>query len=152
VAAIPLREPLNSGFKIHKRLSALDRRAPDRWSRGDVLRVRLEIEAQAGAGWVAVSDPLPAGAAVLGSGLGRDSKLMTRGEQPTGRVGPAFEERSFEAFRAYYEQVPAGRWVLEYTLRLNQSGTFHLPPTRVEALYAPEMMGEIPNAPFEVSP
>jgi uncharacterized protein YfaS (alpha-2-macroglobulin family) len=37
-------------------------------------------------------------------------------------------------------------WTLEYTLRLNQSGAFSLPPTRVEALYAPEMSGEIPNA------
>ncbi len=150
VAVVPLREPLASGFTITKRLSPLDRRVPDRWSRGDTVRVRLEIEAQAGAGWVAVSDPLPTGAAVLGSGLGRDSRLMTRGEQRAGQVWPVFEERSFEAFRVYYEQVPAGRWTVEYTLRLNQSGSFHLPPTRVEALYAPEMMGAMPNAMFEV--
>jgi hypothetical protein len=149
-AAIPLREPSTNGFTIHKRLSALERRAPDRWSRGDTVRVRLEIEAQVGAGWVAVSDPLPAGAAVLGAGLDRDSRLMTRGEQRPGQVWPAFEERSFEAFRVYYAQVPAGRWTVEYTLRLNQSGSFTLPPTRVEALYAPEMMGEIPNATFDV--
>lgn len=150
VAAVALREPLASGFTITKSLSALDRRVPDRWSRGDTVRVRLEIEAQTAAGWVAVSDPLPAGAAVLGTGLGRDARLMTRGEQHAGRVWPAFEERSFEAFRAYYEQVPAGRWTVEYTLRLNQSGSFTLPPTRVEALYAPEMMGAMPNAMFEV--
>jgi hypothetical protein len=75
---------------------------------------------------------------------------MTRGEQRAGQVWPVFEERSFEAFRVYYEQVPAGRWTVEYTLRLNQSGSFHLPPTRVEALYAPEMMGAMPNAMFEV--
>ena len=31
-------------------------------------------------------------------------------------------------------------------MRLNQAGTFQLPPTRVEALYAPEMFGEMPNA------
>ncbi|MFO7707464.1 MAG: MG2 domain-containing protein [Desulfobacterales bacterium] len=150
LAAVALREPLASGFAIRKSLGAIDRRAPDRWSRGDILRVTLEIEAQAGTGWVAVSDPLPAGATVLGSGLGRDSRLMSPGEPPSGRMRPAFEERSFEAFRAYYEQVPAGRWALEYTLRLNQSGTFRLPPTRVEALYAPEMMGETPNAAFDV--
>jgi uncharacterized protein YfaS (alpha-2-macroglobulin family) len=35
-------------------------------------------------------------------------------------------------------------------MRLNQPGAFQLPPTRVEALYFPEMMGEIPNEPFEV--
>jgi len=37
-------------------------------------------------------------------------------------------------------------------VRLNQSGTFQLPSTRVEALYFPEMMGEIPNVVFEVQP
>jgi hypothetical protein len=65
---------------------------------------------------------------------------------------PAFEERSFEAFRAYYEQVPKGTWTVEYALRLNQAGTLSLPPTRVEALYAPEVFGEIPNEAVVVQP
>jgi len=39
---------------------------------------------------------------------------------------------------------------VEYTIRLNQSGAFELPETRVEALYSPEMFGEIPNVRFEV--
>jgi uncharacterized protein YfaS (alpha-2-macroglobulin family) len=46
--------------------------------------------------------------------------------------------------------VPKGRFVVEYVIRLNQPGTFQLPPTRVEALYAPETFGELPNAPLEV--
>ena len=39
---------------------------------------------------------------------------------------------------------------LQYTIRLNNAGNFALPPTRVEALYAPEMFGESPNAPVRV--
>ena len=46
--------------------------------------------------------------------------------------------------------MPAGRTSLEYTLRVNNPGTFQLPPTRVEALYAPEMFGELPNATITV--
>jgi uncharacterized protein YfaS (alpha-2-macroglobulin family) len=65
---------------------------------------------------------------------------------------PSFVERSFEALRAYYEIVPKGDFAIEYTIRLNQAGRFELPPTRVEALYAPEMFGEIPNAPMDVLP
>jgi uncharacterized protein YfaS (alpha-2-macroglobulin family) len=34
----------------------------------------------------------------------------------------------------------------KYTIRLNNVGEFSLPPSRVEALYAPEMFGEAPNA------
>jgi len=46
--------------------------------------------------------------------------------------------------------VPKGSWTLEYTVRLNNSGMFFLPATRVEALYAPEMFGELPNRKMEV--
>jgi hypothetical protein len=152
LAALPLKEPLSSGYTIRKTLTALERRAPGFWSRGDILQVRLEIDAQADMTWVAVSDPVPAGAAILGTGLGRDSRLLIPNEEPTKRVWPAYEERSFEAFRAYYDYVPKGTWTVEYTLRLNQPGVFGLPPTRVEALYAPEMCGEIPNSAMEVHP
>jgi uncharacterized protein YfaS (alpha-2-macroglobulin family) len=112
----------------------------------------LEIEAQADRTWVVVSDPVSAGSTILGSGLGRDSQLLTKEEERKGWVWPAYEERSFEAFRAYYEYVPKGKWTVEYTIRLNQSGVFHLPTTRVEALYFPEMFGEIPNQMVEVRP
>ncbi|MEW6271401.1 MAG: hypothetical protein AB1689_19135 [Thermodesulfobacteriota bacterium] len=42
--------------------------------------------------------------------------------------------------------------MVSYAIRVNQPGRFLLPPTRVEALYAPESFGEIPNAPLEVAP
>ena len=48
--------------------------------------------------------------------------------------------------------MPKGTLVTEYTVRLNQAGRFVLPTTRVEALYAPEMFGEIPNDVLEVAP
>ena len=81
-----------------------------------------------------------------GTGLGRDSQILTQGERRQGWVWPAFEERKFDSFRAYYAFVPKGRWTVEYSVRLNNPGEFLLPPTRVEALYAPEMFGELPNA------
>jgi uncharacterized protein YfaS (alpha-2-macroglobulin family) len=152
LAAVRLKEPLSSGYAVRKTITAVERRAADRWSRGDVLRVRLDVDAQADMTWVAVSDPVPAGAVILGSGLGRDSRLLSAPEERRLRVRPTYEERSFEAFRAYYEHVPKGTWTVEYALRLNQAGAFGLPPTRVEALYAPEVFGEIPNEAIEVHP
>jgi uncharacterized protein YfaS (alpha-2-macroglobulin family) len=151
-AAIPLKTPLSSGYRISKTLTPIERRAPDRWSRGDLVRVRLTIQAQSDMTWVVVSDPIPAGASHLGRGLGRASAIARQGEARTGAAWPAFEERAFDAFRAYYEYVPQGSFAVEYTIRLNQSGWFQLPATRVEALYAPEMFGELPNAPLEVDP
>jgi hypothetical protein len=151
-AAIPLQKPLSSGYQITKTFTPRDPKDPNRFSRGDLIRVRLEIDAQRDMTWVVVNDPIPTGASHLGTGLGRDSQLAIQGEQQEGWAWPAFEERSFEAFRAYYEFVAKGTFVLEYTIRLNQSGRFTLPTTRVEALYAPEIFGELPNDTLVVEP
>ena len=152
LAAVPLRAPLFAGYRVTKTLSAIERKVPDAWTRGDTLRVRLEVEALADMAWVVVSDPVPAGAALLGSGLGRDSAIATQGEKREGSSWPAYEERAQDAWRGYYEWLPRGKHVVEYTLRLNASGRFGLPPTRVEAMYAPESFAEAPNATIEVRP
>jgi len=152
LAAIPRKQPFSSGYRIVRTMTPIEQKAKDSWSRGDVYRVRLEIEAQADMTWVAVNDPIPAGAAILGTGLGRDSKILTQAEKKQGWVWPAFEERRFDSFRAYYRLVPKGRFTVEYAVRLNNPGRFELPETRVEALYSPEMFGEQPNAPLEVKP
>ena len=144
LAAIPLKEPLSSGYRIRKTLTPVEQKDRNRWSRGDVVRVRLEIEAQSDMTWVAVSDPVPAGTTILGTGLGRDSALMTEGERSG--VWPVYDERTFDTYRAYYDYLPKGKLVTEYTIRFNTEGKFRLPPTRVEALYAPEMFGEAPNS------
>jgi hypothetical protein len=151
-AAVPLKTPLRAGYAVTRNLVAVQRQDPARWTRGDIVRVRLEIEAASDRNWVVVDDPVPAGATVLGTGLARDSALATRGERRAGSAWPAFEERATTAFRSYFEFMPRGRHVVEYTLRLNHAGRFGLPPTRVEAMYAPEMQGEQPNAIWEVAP
>jgi hypothetical protein len=152
LAAIPLKAPLAAGYSIARSVSAVEQKDKARWSRGDIVRVRLEIDAQADMTWVVVSDPVPGGATLLGSGLGRDSALATRTEKRAGSAWVAFEERSFEAYRGYYEYLPRGKHVVEYSMRLNNPGKFALPPTRVEAMYAPESFGEAPNASIEVAP
>ena len=151
-AALPLDKPLSTGFAIRRQVTAVEQQQPGRYTRGDVLRVHLELEAQSDMSWVVVDDPVPAGATILGSGLGGQAALLTGGERREGWAWAAYEERRFEAFRAYYRFVPKGTWSVEYTVRLNNPGTFMQPATRVEAMYAPEMFGELPNAAVTVEP
>jgi alpha-2-macroglobulin len=151
-AALPLDRPLSSGYRIRRSVVPVDQQVAGRWSRGDVMRVRLELEAQSDMAWVAVDDPVPGGATILGSGLGGQSVLLAREERREGAAWLAFEERRFDSFRAYWRYVPKGTWSVEYTVRLNNPGVFQLPATRVEAMYAPEMFGELPNAPVKVEP
>jgi uncharacterized protein YfaS (alpha-2-macroglobulin family) len=150
VAAVQLKQPFSSGYTVKRTVTPVEQADKSRYTRGDVLRVTLEVQGKADMTWVAITDPVPTGATILGGGLGRDSEIASAGEKQEGAGWLAYEERSFEAYRAYYQYLPAGKTKLEYTVRLNNAGEFALPPTRVEALYAPEMFGEAPNARIQV--
>ncbi|MBT2323164.1 alpha-2-macroglobulin [Variovorax paradoxus] len=150
IAAVERKVPFAAGYAIKKTVTPVEQAVQGIHTRGDVLRVSLEVNASADMTWVAITDPIPGGATILGGGLGRDSQIATQGEKRSGAGWPAFEERSFEAFRSYYQYLPKGVVKMEYTVRLNNVGDFALPPSRVEALYAPEMFGELPNARVKV--
>jgi uncharacterized protein YfaS (alpha-2-macroglobulin family) len=177
-AAVPLRERLESGFRVERTVTPVEQKVPGRWSVGDLMRVRLAVDAQSDMTWVVLTDPVPAGSMLLGSGLGGQGSLAASGATSGATSGagsgagtpaataavwrraapavrassvlPVFEERTFEGWRGYYRFVPKGVFIAEYVVRLNQSGRFELPGTRVEAMYAPEMFGELPNAAIEV--
>ena len=154
VAAVQLKEPFSAGYSIKKTVTPVEQAnkalPAGSYTRGDVLRITLEVNATADMTWAVITDPVPGGATILGSGLGRDSQIATQGEKRAGAGWPAFEERSFESFRSYYEYLPKGVVKMEYTVRLNNVGEFSLPPSRVEAMYAPEMFGEAPNGRIKV--
>ena len=151
-AALPLKAPLFTGYSVTRTVTPVEQKEKGAYTRGDVYRVTLDIDAQTDMTWVVVDDPIPSGALILGSGLGRDAGSLTQGEKREGWAWPTFIERTNEAYRAYYQFVPKGRFKLEYTVRLNNAGRFDLPSTRVEALYAPEMFGELPNSAVAVKP
>jgi uncharacterized protein YfaS (alpha-2-macroglobulin family) len=151
-AALPLKAPLFTGYSVVRTVTAVEQKERSAFTRGDVYRVTLDIDAQTDMTWVVVDDPIPSGALILGSGLGRDAGSLTQGEKQAGWAWPTFIERTHEAYRAYYQFVPKGKFRIEYTVRLNNPGRFDLPSTRVEALYAPEMFGELPNQAVAVKP
>jgi uncharacterized protein YfaS (alpha-2-macroglobulin family) len=149
LAARRLDHEVRSGYVIARTITAVERRAPDGWHVGDVLRVHLAVRAISGMAYVVVADPIPSGATILG-GVHR-AALLEAGEQTEG-VWPAYEERTFTTYRAYYDFLPQGDQVVEYTMRLNQSGRFELPGSRVEAMYAPERYAELPGSTLMVLP
>jgi uncharacterized protein YfaS (alpha-2-macroglobulin family) len=148
-AAVPLTAPLQAGYGVTKKLTPIQQKVKGRMSVGDIWRVTVSVDAQADMTWVVVNDPVPTGATILGTGLGRDMASVTQGEKTRG-AWEAFRERDVTALRSYFQYVQRGQFQVEYTIRLNNAGTFVLPPTRVEAMYAPDVFGAIPNAPVTV--
>ena len=147
LAAVPVNENIAHGLRVTREVSPVQESSPGQVTRGDVWRVRLKVQSDQALSWVVLSDPIPAGARILGDGDGRDSKIAATGGGggSGGDAWLAYIERTFSVFRAYYTQVPRGEFSISYTLRLNNAGEFVLPPTRVEAMYAPEIFGAAPN-------
>jgi hypothetical protein len=168
LAAVPLAAPVAHGLSVQREVLPIEQHTPGQWHVGDAYRVRLTVTANAPQTWVVVRDALPSGATALGRGLGRDSQLVTQTPTPssaafgtpasaTGKAAawrkrPSFEENAADSYRAYYRWVGEGSFQLDYTVRLNNAGRFELPPTRVEALYAPEVFGETPAQAIQVLP
>lgn len=112
-----------------------------------------------------INDPVPAGASVVGD-LGGQSKLLREGENQPGESAnvlidgkpyivmagaqPAYVERANGSWRGYFSWVPAGRFVVSYTLRMNNPGRYSLPPSRVEAMYSPAIRAQVPNGAVEI--
>lgn len=151
LAAVPVLTPVQAGMSMERTVEAVSQAVPGVWSRGDIYRVRLTLVSRAPATWLVIDDPVPAGASILGSGLGRDSALASAESSDAGQW-PTYVERQFDAFRAYYAFAPAGEVVLEYTVRLNTEGQFHLPASRAQVMYNPDVHAEWPNAPIRVGP
>jgi hypothetical protein len=149
-AAVPLAAPAFAGYRISREVFFLERRNPDRLTRGDVLKIRMTIDAPVDRTWVVVEDPIPAGASIVSGGGGQSAMLADRASGGNGY--PDYVERGLDAWRGYFGWLPKGRITVEYAVRVNAVGRFLMPPTRVEAMYSPEIHAALPNHPLTVSP
>jgi uncharacterized protein YfaS (alpha-2-macroglobulin family) len=159
-SAIPLKSPMNFGYTITKNISAVDQKVKGKWSVGDVVNVEVVVNANNDQPWVVLRDPLPSGASHLGTGLNGESAMLDQETPKAKNADPnssgawpsEYEEKSFSNFTSYAAYLSAGVYRTTYRYRLNSAGVFKLPPTRVEAMYAPEVFGEIPNDELTVVP
>jgi uncharacterized protein YfaS (alpha-2-macroglobulin family) len=148
---VPLTAPAFAGYRVQRQVFFVERKSGDRLSRGDVLKVRITVDAPVDRTWVVIEDPIPAGASIV-SGEGGQSALLA-GQASGGDGGyPSYIERGLDAWRGYFGWLPKGRTTVEYVVRVNGAGRFLLPPTRVEAMYSPEIHAALPNRPLVVAP
>lgn len=147
-AAVPLKSPLQAGYSISRKVIPVAQKVANQWTRGDVIKILLTFKANAGRTWVAIRDPLPPGASMLGN-LGSRSLQLVQNGQSSG-AQPDYVEAGLDNWQAHFGWLQAGEHRVEYVMRLNGSGTFSLPETRIEALYAPSIRGAWPNGSFRV--
>jgi alpha-2-macroglobulin len=148
-AAVPQTRAIAAGLSLSRQITPVSQAVAGRWSRGDIIAVRLTLKAAAPTPWVALLDPVPAGATILGNGLTGRSQLLDAGTVGGG-MAPDWLDRRTGAVHAYWREL-SGTAVIEYRFRLGSEGRFTLPPARAEAMYAPDIRGVLPATRLTVS-
>jgi hypothetical protein len=153
-------DPLDRGFVVQRSYEGVDdpadvvRNADGTWTfkAGARVRVTLTMVAESQRNQVALVDPLPAGLEILNTDLPITQELPppAPGE---GDVVPLPADRWWwgtwwnhtnqrdDRAEAFAYLLPAGTYSYSYVARATTPGTFVVPPTRAEEMYAPETFG-----------
>ena len=151
-------DPLDVGFVVQRSYEAIDdpddvtRDADGIWhiKPGAEVRVRLTMVADSRRTHVALVDPLPAGFEALNPALAvTASDPAGRGVRSDGFGAVRFwwwqwyEHQNLRDDRAeaFTSLLWAGTYDYTYVARATTPGTFVVPPTKAEEIYAPETFG-----------
>ena len=149
-------DPLDRGFVVQRTYEAIDdpddvtRDADGTWhiKPGAEVRVRLTMVADSRRTHVALVDPMPAGFEALNPALAVTGPIP-RDDGSDGIVRGTFwwwqwfEHQNLRDDRAeaFASLLWAGTYDYTYVVRATTPGTFIVPPTKAEEIYAPETFG-----------
>ncbi|MEZ5255545.1 MAG: hypothetical protein R2705_01215 [Ilumatobacteraceae bacterium] len=155
-------DPLDRGFEVQRQYEAVDdpadvtRDADGTWhvKAGARVAVRLTMVAESDRAHAALIDPLPAGLEPLNPALAVTEDIPADESDTSPGDGDVIPLRgwwwgpwySYENLRddraeAIADYLPAGVYEYRYVARATTPGSFVVPPTRAEQIYAPETFG-----------
>jgi uncharacterized protein YfaS (alpha-2-macroglobulin family) len=156
---LPAR-PLERGFFIQKTLRAVTPEGlvdalaagpsagQTAFRTGDLVLADVLVMTPSPRRFVAIDDPLPAGLEPVDTGLASTSEylagaLSSAGRETTGAYVSAWAREELRDDRALFflDRMPAGMYRFRYLARAISPGSFILPASKVEEMYAPEVFG-----------
>ncbi len=167
-------DPLDRGFEVTRTYEAVDdpgdvwRDDDGTWhiKAGARVRVTLQMVAESQRTHVALIDPLPAGLEALNPALAVTPSVPGVEGDGGGMPMPAYEMSWWRGWGPWYEHqqlrddraeafttfLPGGTYDYSYVARATTPGTFVVPPTRAEEMYAPETFGRSASDKVVVEP
>ena len=147
-------DALDRGFVVNRIYEGVDKKSdvsrdPDgRWhiKAGAKVRVRLTLVVESQRTHVALIDPLPAGLEALNPTLAVSEPVVDSGSTTGSNKywwGNWYDFQQFRDDRSetFTTFLPAGVYDYSYIARATTPGSFIVPPTRAEEMYAPETFG-----------
>jgi hypothetical protein len=108
---------------------------------GDLIRARVSVRSARDYDYIMIEDPIPAGCEVI-----------DRGDVPDWEWEYWWQDVDVrdEMVSFFARRLPQGRRVIEYMLRAQIPGKYHVMPTRAYAMYQPEIRGDGPENRVEI--
>ena len=139
-------EPRDEGIAVFKSFETLNgKRIEDSFQLGDLLAVTLKVVIPQERYFVVVNDPLPAGFVPVNLSFETESKELAREIE---KRKNKFWWQGFRHMEMYKEKVllfadylSPGIYTHTYLVRVTTPGIYHLPPTKAEEMYTPEVFG-----------
>lgn len=141
---------LDRGFTVKRTYEAVDHKTDvtrdkdGTWhiAPGAQVRVNLEMEAPSARYHVALNDPIPAGCEISNPDL-KGSKQSTQSQPWTWWFWNWYEHQNLKDDRAevFSSTLWGGTYKYSYIMRATTPGTYQVPPTKAEEMYAPETFG-----------
>jgi len=139
-------EARDEGMVVFKSYETLDgKEIEDYFPLGELLVVNLKVVIPQARHFVVVEDPLPAGFVPVNLSFETEStelarKIEKRRKQPWWQ-GFRHREMYKEKILLFADYLSPGIHTYTYLVRAITPGTFHLPATKVEEMYTPEVFG-----------
>jgi len=137
---------------IARALPAIPKRTADVVDAGDLVIVDLLFETAEPRDRIVIDDPLPAGLEALDYDIDTTNKANRDAEDKvddtktkwlgtTFRSAPSHRVVKDDRVLTFFDHVEPGMYRVHYLARAASVGAFVVPPTRIEAMYAPEVYG-----------
>jgi uncharacterized protein YfaS (alpha-2-macroglobulin family) len=137
---------------VQAALGTIPKKTADSVNAGELVIVDLLFESAEPRERVVLDDPLPAGLEALDFDLDTTSKASrdAASKQPdpkatwlgtTFRTATPRREVRDDRVVTYFDKIEPGMYRVSYLARASSIGTFVVPPTRIEAMYSPEVFG-----------
>ncbi|MBX3226190.1 MAG: hypothetical protein KIT84_28545 [Labilithrix sp.] len=137
---------------VKEAMSSIPKKTATEITAGDLVVVDLVFETAEPRDRIVIADPLPAGLEALDYDLDTTSRHDTSIPEDPTKPRPTFLGTTFryadsrrqihdDRVDTFFAHVDPGMYHVRYLARATAIGSFVVPPTRIEAMYAPEVYG-----------
>jgi uncharacterized protein YfaS (alpha-2-macroglobulin family) len=139
----PPTRPLENGIFVTKSMRLLRRDAePAETSTfrvGDYVEVDVTLASPVARDLVVLDDPIPAGFEAVNQSFANRERQPFRSDPSEHHV--THRELRDDRVVTFFDELPGGQVKTSYVLRVVSGGTYSVPPTKAECMYAPDVFG-----------